>query len=119
MQYIHCMHESYWIEQAVWAIELVLLVSWSMAANFLLTVFGHLQVLVMSWSITATFSLFLVYVPVSVGMWYAGDAARVFFQQVKVFVTHDQYPMNPSAPCSMCAMTYKPLPFHGWTTLLQ
>jgi len=41
-----------------------------------------LQVLVMSWAITAIFSLLLVNVPVSVGMWYAGDAARVFFQQV-------------------------------------
>ncbi len=30
----------------------------------------------------AIFALLLVNIPVSVGMWYAGDAARVFFQQV-------------------------------------
>ena len=36
----------------------------------------------LSWAITAIFALLLVNIPVSVGMWYAGDAARVFFQQV-------------------------------------
>lgn len=38
--------------------------------------------MVLSWAITAIFALLLVNIPVSVGMWYAGDAARVFFQQV-------------------------------------
>ena len=42
----------------------------------------HAQVMVLSWAITAIFALLLVNIPVSVGMWYAGDAARVFFQQV-------------------------------------
>ena len=41
-----------------------------------------MQVMVLSWAITAIFSLLLVNIPVSVAMWYAGDAARVFFQQV-------------------------------------
>ncbi|DBA75631.1 TPA: hypothetical protein ACH3X2_009067 [Trebouxia sp. C0005] len=39
------------------------------------------KVMVLSWAITAIFALLLVNIPVSVGMWYAGDAARVFFQQ--------------------------------------
>ena len=39
----------------------------------------------MSWAITAIFSLLLVNIPVSVGMWYAGDAARVLFQQVCMY----------------------------------
>ena len=40
------------------------------------------QVLVLSWAITASFAMLLVNVPISVGMWYAGDAARFIFQQV-------------------------------------
>lgn len=47
----------------------------------------HLQVLVMSWAITASFAMLLVNVPVSIGMWHAGDAARVLFQQVPSFHT--------------------------------
>lgn len=41
-----------------------------------------IQVLVLSWAITASFAMILVNVPISIGMWYAGDAARVIFQQV-------------------------------------
>ena len=41
-----------------------------------------IQVLVLSWAITASFAMILVNVPISVGMWYAGDAAKVIFQQV-------------------------------------
>ena len=40
------------------------------------------QVLVLSWAITASFAMLLVNIPISVGMWHAGDAARVIFQQV-------------------------------------
>lgn len=40
------------------------------------------QVLVLSWAITASFAMLMVNIPISVGMWHAGDAARVIFQQV-------------------------------------
>lgn len=54
-----------------------------------------MQVLVMSWAITASFAMLLMNVPISVGMWYAGDAARVIFQQV------------PSTSCVSAQESYK------------
>lgn len=38
--------------------------------------------MVMSWGITATGAMLLVNIPISVGLWYGGDAARMFFRQV-------------------------------------
>lgn len=38
--------------------------------------------MVMSWGTTATAAMLLVNIPISVGLWYAGTAARIFFRQV-------------------------------------
>ena len=40
------------------------------------------QAMVMSWAVTATAAMLLVNIPISVGMWYGGEAARIFFRQV-------------------------------------
>ena len=69
-----------------------------------------IQVLVMSWAITASFAMLLVNIPISVGMWYAGDAARVIFQQVPTSCVSAQQSLQLSGEVarrenSMCWVT--------------